>query len=299
MWKVWYYLDMTKLNRTANLNKARQVKNDEFYTMYDDVVKLFAVYDEDVRGKTLYLPFDDYEHSNFFKYYRDNFTRLGLKRLIATSYKAGEVSKRVDIVDGDMTVSDLAGDGDFFSDECQAILKSEADIVISNPPFSCIREIIKKFDESGKQFALMAHITILCYPYVFNKLASDTYFCGLTTSLYFATDFEGKGRTASVPCTTLNNVKPVKQLTYKKRNFQEEIYKVDGEDELHTINKLDVLDHVPAHITKLAVPITILGTVFEDEWQLVGETNEVKVGGVKKFHRIIIQRKPLPEPEDL
>ena len=290
---------MTKLNKVAKLNKAREVKNDEFYTRYEDVVKLFAVYDEDVRGKTLYLPFDDYQHSSFFKYYHENFTRLGLKRLIATSYKAGEVSKRLDIVDGVMTVSDLSGDGDFFSDECQAILKSEADIVISNPPFSCIREIIKKLDEAGKQFALMAHITLLCHPYVFSKLALDTYFCGLTMPLYFATDFDGKGRTALVPCTTLNNVKAVKQMTYKKRNFQEEIYKVDGEDDLYTINKLDVLDHVPAHITNLAVPITILGTVFEDEWQLVAESKKVKVGGVKKFQRIIIQRKPLPEPEDL
>lgn len=145
----------------------------------------------------------------------------------------------------------------------------------------------------------MTHITILCNQYVFNKLASETYFCGLTTPLQFATDFEGKGRTALVPCTTLNNIKPVKQLTYKKRNFHEEIYKVDDEDELHTINKLDVLDHVPAHITKLAVPITILGTVFEDAWQLVGETKKVKVGGVQKFQRSIIQRKPLPEPENL
>ena len=68
---------------------------------------------------------------------------------------------------------------------------------------------------------------------------------------------------------------------------------------MYTINKLDVLDHVPAHITKLAVPITILGTVFEDEWQLVAESKKVKVGGVQKFQRIIIQRKPLPEPEDL
>lgn len=299
MLKVCYYLDMTKLNKVAKLAKAREVKNDEFYTRYDDVVKLFAVYDEDVRGKTLYLPFDDYEHSNFFKYYRDNFTRLGLKRLIATSYKAGEVSKRVDIVDGDMTVSDLAGSGDFFSDECQAILTREADIVISNPPFSCIVDIIKKLDESNTQFALMAHITLLGRPHVFDNLAADKYFCGLTTPLHFATDFEGKGRTALVPCTTLNNIKPVKLLTYKKRNFQEEIYKVDGEDELYTINKLDVLDHVPVHITKLAVPITILGTVFEDAWQLVANSRKVKVGGVQKFQRIIIQRKTLPEPKDL
>lgn len=290
---------MTKLNKVANLNKAREVKNDEFYTRYDDVVKLFAVYDEDVRGKTLYLPFDDYEHSNFFKYYSDNFTRLGLKRLIATSYKAGEVSKRVDIVDGVMTVSDLAGDGDFFSDECQAILTREADIVISNPPFSCIRDIIKKLDESETQFALMTHIMLLCSPYVFNKLASETYFCGLTKPLYFATDFEGSGRTASVPCTTLNNIKAVKHLTYVKRDTSKEIYKVDDADELYTIDKLEVLDRVPAHITKLAVPITILGTVFEDAWQLVGGSSKIKVAGVQKFQRIIIQRKPLPEPEDL
>lgn len=290
---------MTKLNKTAKLKKAREVKNDEFYTRYDDVVKLFEVYDEDVQGKTVYLPFDDYEHSNFFKYYRDNFTRLGLKRLIATSYKAGKVSKRVDIVDGDMTISDLAGDGDFFSDECQNILKNEADVVISNPPFSCIVDIIKKLDESNTKFALMAHITLLSRPHVFDNLAADKYFCGLTTSLHFATDFEGKGRTASVPCTTLNNIKPVKHLTYVKLDMPKEIYEVDGEDELYTIDKLDVLDRVPAHITKLAVPITILGTVFEDAWQLVKSTRQVKVGGVQKFQRVIIQRKPLPKPEDL
>jgi hypothetical protein len=169
------------------LSKARLAKSDEFYTQYADIEKEMNAYlefDPDVfRGKTVLLPCDDPEWSNFTKYFAQNFETLGLKKLVSTSYAPSartfndqptlfesdspnfDVSKfdtdgkiftlERDISgDGRINVSDLEwdyldGDGDFRSDELKGI-RDEADIIITNPPFSLFRDFLSWIQDGEK-----------------------------------------------------------------------------------------------------------------------------------------------------
>ena len=144
-----------------NLNKAKEAKKDEFYTQLEDINNELRHYREHFRGKTVLCNCDDPRVSNFFTYFAYNFELLGLKKLITTCYKnqdvdlfsQGQCEKAVYLVyEGDKNgnhipdaeeigVLPLKGDGDFRSRECIELLK-EADIVVTNPPFSLFREYV-------------------------------------------------------------------------------------------------------------------------------------------------------------
>ena len=148
---------MTATN--SDLTMARKAKNDEFYTRYEDIaleIDTYVEYDQDVfRDKTILSPCDDPCHSNFTRYFADNFSRLGLKKMISTSYANGmtrnEAQGRICVMARDAYAQSgmpiverdgyLEGDGDFRSDEVTA-LRDEADVIITNPPFSLFREFI-------------------------------------------------------------------------------------------------------------------------------------------------------------
>lgn len=129
-----------------NLTQAKKVKNDEFYTQLSDIEKELYHYRDFFRGKVVFCNCDDPEYSNFWKYFQMNFFFLGLKKLISTHYEPGKQSYKMEIVSTDLPSGQLGipdyvktpleGDGDFRSDECIEILK-EADVVVTNPPFSC------------------------------------------------------------------------------------------------------------------------------------------------------------------
>ena len=184
----------------SNLSNARNAKNDEFYTQYHDIEKEIAAYLEynpDVfKGKTILLPFDDPEWSNFTKFFAQNFVRFGLKKLISTSYavesklyKGGyqvtmfeESAPQYDIKktkthgkiftlthdksgDGKIDINDLewdylSGDGDFNSAEVKK-LRDESDIIITNPPFSLFRNFLAWVVASEKQFLLIGNINAI------------------------------------------------------------------------------------------------------------------------------------------
>ena len=182
---------MTAKVKNSNLSAAKKTKNDEFYTQWSDIereMNAYLEYDPDVfRGKTLLLPCDDPEWSNFTKFFALHFRDYGLKKLISTSYapnsKAGfstyeptnferdnpsfnEVKSRdrgrVFVLDhkdmnadgviniNDLRWSYLKGDGDFRSEEVLA-LRREADIVITNPPFSLFREFVAWLIDGGNK----------------------------------------------------------------------------------------------------------------------------------------------------
>lgn len=129
-----------------NLTQAKKAKNDEFYTQLSDIEKELYHYRDFFRGKVVFCNCDDPEYSNFWKYFQMNFFFLGLKKLISTHYEPGRQSYKMEIVSADLPTGQLGipdyvqtpleGDGDFRSDECIEILK-EADVVVTNPPFSC------------------------------------------------------------------------------------------------------------------------------------------------------------------
>ena len=200
-----------------NLTDAKRAKQDEFYTQYADIqteMNAYLEYDPDVfRDKTVLLPCDDPEWSNFTRYFAENFAALGLKKLISTSYApASKTAKygslfeyaatrnderpknergKIFVLDHDVTGDGkinfedlewqyLKGDGDFRSEEvCR--LRDEADIIITNPPFSLFREFLAWIMEANKRFAIIGNRNAITYKEVFplikeNKIWLDNPF---------------------------------------------------------------------------------------------------------------------------
>ena len=203
------------------LGTARRAKNDEFYTQYQDIEKEMEAYLEfnsDVfRGKTILLPCDDPEWSNFTKFFAQRFAALGIKKLISTSYaadsKPSEIpyqptlfeieSPEFDEVktksngkiftltedktgDGVINVNDLEwtylkGDGDFRSEEIRK-LRDEADIIITNPPFSLFREFLAWIVGTDKNFVIIGNINALTYREVFPLIMQNKLWLGQSIS---------------------------------------------------------------------------------------------------------------------
>ena len=203
----------------SNLSNAKNAKNDEFYTQYHDIEKEINAYldfNPDVfRGKTVLLPCDDPEWSNFTKFFAQNFEAFGLKKLISTSYAPDSKSYKSDYQptlfesndpqfdeiktvqngkiytlthdktgDGKTDVNDLEwqyldGGGDFRSDEIKK-LRDEADIIITNPPFSLFRGFLAWILESGKQFVIIGNMNAITYKEVFSLIQANKIWLGAT-----------------------------------------------------------------------------------------------------------------------
>lgn len=204
------------MSDNSNLGIARSAKNDEFYTQYDDIqkeVNCYVDYNPDVfRGKTVLLPCDDPEWSNFTRFFAQNFERFGLKKLISTSYAVESklykdyeptlfetesplfdedktrVKGKIFILDSDtnhsghidihdLTWDYLEGDGDFRSAEVKK-LRDEADLIVTNPPFSLIREFIAWTLESGKMFLILGNQNVISYKDVFPHIKANKIWLG-------------------------------------------------------------------------------------------------------------------------
>lgn len=207
----------------TNFRRASEAKNDEFYTQLSDIEKELKNYKSQFRGKVVYCNCDDPFESNFFKYFASNFKELGLKKIIATSYKPspiantqlnlfGEITKlstpkgrpkitankfiinEVDDIDGDgaFDLRDIAeqlkanknnewaplkGEGDFRSEESIELLK-QADIVVTNPPFSLFREYVAQLVEHKKKFLIIGNLNAVTYKEVFSLIKNNDLWLG-------------------------------------------------------------------------------------------------------------------------
>lgn len=169
----------------TNLGAAKAAKNDEFYTQWNDIeneMQAYLEYNPDVfRGKTILLPCDDPGWSNFTKYFAERFEQLGLKKLISTSYAAGGGNGKVFVLEGENEPQwgYLAGDGDFRSDEVTA-LRDEADMVITNPPYSLFREFIAWLIEGNVEFAVIGNMNAAGCKEVFPHIKENRLWRGAT-----------------------------------------------------------------------------------------------------------------------
>lgn len=203
----------------TNLKEAKAAKNDEFYTQFHDIeieMNAYLEYDTDVfRGKTVLLPCDDPEWSNFTRYFAAKFDELGLKKLISTSYapdskkyktpfqpsffeqeapqfapSKAQVKGKIFILerdksgDGRINIDDLEwkymdGDGDFRSKEVTE-LRNEADFIITNPPFSLFREFLAWIVEGKKQFAVIGNKNCITYKEIFPLIKNNKMWLGKT-----------------------------------------------------------------------------------------------------------------------
>lgn len=198
----------------ASLGAAKTAKNDEFYTQYADIeaeMNAYVEYDPDVfRGKTILLPCDDPEWSNFTKYFAANFERFGLKKLISTSYAQGAANRQTTIFEmmspnydeskhemhgklftltrdadgsGSIDTDDiefsgyLEGDGDFRSPEVCA-LRDEADIVVTNPPFSLFQDFVKWIMDADKQFIVIGNQNSVSHKDIFPLIMKNRLWLG-------------------------------------------------------------------------------------------------------------------------
>ena len=159
--------------KNKNMHAAKRAKNDEFYTQLTDIEKELKHYKDHFKDKVVFCNCDDPEESNFFKYFKMNFTHLGLRRLVTTHYDANQPTYRLDVVragHGNRPVrTELKQNGDFRSDECVEILK-QADIVVTNPPFSLFREYVAQLVEYGKQFLIIGNKNAITYKEVFRLI---------------------------------------------------------------------------------------------------------------------------------
>lgn len=153
------------------LREAKRNKKDEFYTQLADIEAELRHYTSAFRGKSVFLNCGDAEDSNFYRYFYDNFDRLQLKKLTATSYAMSSISSdsrprrahSVEVMRGsgdqiEVSSRFLNGDGDFRSEECVDLLRS-ADIIVTNPPFSLFREFVAKLIEQEKEFLILGNMT--------------------------------------------------------------------------------------------------------------------------------------------
>ena len=172
----------------SNLHGAKKAKNDEFYTQLSDIEKECAHYRPHFKDKVVFCNCNDALHSNFAKYFSLNFEFLGLKKLICTAYKVDGVHGKVCIYEGDKNgnrVPDidewecrmLEGDGGFASEECIEFLK-EADIVVTNPPFSLFREYVALLMKYEKKFLIIGNMNAITYKEIFPLIKNNQLWAG-------------------------------------------------------------------------------------------------------------------------
>lgn len=156
----------------ANLHKAKEIKNDEFFTQLTDIEKELKHYKKHFLGKTVFCNCDDPTFSEFWRYFHLNFSELGLKKLISTHYDAKERTYKLEYEGGDDnnpeigTKTDLIENGDFRSNECLRLL-NESDIVVTTPPFSLFREYVSALMEYDKKFLIIGNMNAVKYKEIF------------------------------------------------------------------------------------------------------------------------------------
>lgn len=163
----------------ATLDLAKYNKKDEFYTLYKDIDNELSLYTNHFKGKIVYCNCDNPKYSNFWKYFYNNFKRLHLKKLIATYYNPNGSAYAWEYEGSDkaLSVTPLLGNGDFASDECIKYLK-QADIVVTNPPFSKFREYIALLIKYHKKFVVWANQNAITYKQFFPLLMNHQVWIG-------------------------------------------------------------------------------------------------------------------------
>jgi len=335
-----------------NLTSAKKAKNDEFYTQYPDIQKeigAYLMYNPDTfRGKVVYCNCDDPFESNFFKYFVLNFKRLGLKKLITTSYKPSpvantEVQLTIDAFngeklqektvekgrpkvtankfiisevsdydeDGQFNLEDIAqqlkanknnewapleGDGDFRSEECIELLK-QADIVVTNPPFSLFREYVAQLVEHGKKFLIIGNLNAITYKEIFPLVKGNKLWLGNgfhAGNAYFSVpkenvrDFASGVYDESTGLVKFRNVNWFTNLDHARRHqplqlmtmadnlkFNKKMKNKTAYDRYDNYDALEVpfTDAIPSDYDGvMGVPISFLGKYSPDQFEIIGAT---------------------------
>jgi hypothetical protein len=187
------------------LRKAKNAKNDEFYTILSDIERELRHYKGHFKNKVVFCNCDDPRVSNFFHYFSYNFEKLGLKKLITTCYKNQNIDlfsqhnieraiyleykgdkNENNIPDSEeIGIKHLKGDGDFRSKECIELLK-QSDIVVTNPPFSLFREYVAQLIKFNKKFLIVGNWNAVSYKEIFKLIKEDKVWIGINSNRNFS-----------------------------------------------------------------------------------------------------------------
>lgn len=321
-----------------NLTNAKKAKNDEFYTQWQDIEKEINAYlefDENVfKGKTVLLPCDDPEWSSFTKFFASRFEKFGIKKLISTSYASASKSYDVnyqptsfestdpeydetktitngkiftldqDITkDGKIDINDLEwhyleGDGNFNSEEVRE-LRNEADIIITNPPFSLFRDFLAWIVEVNKQFVIIGNINALTYKEIFPLIKDNKMWLGATNfnrGMYFrvpddfvyATSYKFEKEQNGIKVNRVPSVCWFSNLDHGRRhqplslmtmedNLKFNKHKdIKGKDSYSFYDNYDAIEVPTVHAIPsdysevMGVPITFIDKYNPDQFEIVG-----------------------------
>ena len=253
-----------------SLNKAKKVKNDEFYTLYSDIARELVHYQQHFKGKIVYCNCDNPEWSSFWRYFHINFDALGLKKLIATYM--GTPTYKMEYTGGndiDVTVglrTPLKGDGNFRSQECLDILK-ESDIVVTNPPFSLFREYVAQLMEYGKKFIIIGNKNSVTYKEFFPLLKDNKVWIGYNNVNDFQQPDGSVKKFGNIGWfTNLDIKKRHEKLVLWKTYTPEEYPKYDNYEAIN-VNK--VADIPSDYNGIMGVPITFLDKYNPEQFEII------------------------------
>lgn len=317
-----------------DLHAAKKGKNDEFYTQLDDISKELRHYKQHFRGKVVLCNCDDPYESNFFKYFALNFNTLGLKKLIATCYNgspiAGDelpllfeieetepkkIAYKVEISevqdynnDGAINLSDvqwliqndknvlslLKGNGDFRSQECIELLK-EADIVVTNPPFSLFREYVAQLVKYDKKFLILGNMNAITYREIFPLIQMNKLWLGngFNLSMVFKTTYpnvveanrkyvRSKGYDPDQNYVKTPAITWYTNLDYPRRHEILDLYKHYNSEEYPTYDNfsainVDKVTEIPVDYDGIiGVPITFLGSYNPDQFEIIWRGGDIE-----------------------
>ena len=280
-------------NKSSNksLRKADAVKNDEFYTRYDDIQAELNFYKDQLKDKVIYCNCDDPAESAFIDFFKLNFDYLGIKKLIGTRYQKSNLFLFADPVRQrgyrlEITAKNknnkkpvkinLKGDGDFRSPECIKLLE-EADIVITNPPFSLFREYVDQLIKFNKKFLIIGNDNAITYKEIFKLIKENKIWLGYTRVKEFGQPDGTFKKFGNVGWFTNLDVKKRHEdvILYKKYKGNESSYqKYDHYDAIN----VDRIKDIPVDYKEaMGVPITFLDKHNPEQFDIIDGLNRYSI----------------------
>lgn len=284
------------MSKNNNLCKARKEKNDEFYTLYEDIENEIINYKEQLKDKIIYCNCDKADFSNFYFYFKNNFNNLNLKKVIFTNYEENKTeSIKTEITKNGIIQKIINGNGDFRSDECISILK-ESDIVITNPPFSLFREFIQLFINNNKDFLVIGSLNCVSTKQLFPYFKDNKIFIGLNNLKFFINKEKDLIEFGNINWFTSLKTNNKKSIIFNKENKEYEKY-----DNYDAINIDKIKDIPDDYYEEMGVPITFM-LYNQDEFDIIGldyyltkekngKLSRFFINNKEKYARIIIKRR--------
>ena len=262
-----------------NLLTAKNKKNDEFYTRLEDIQKELDNYKEYFKDKIIYCNCDDIYSSNFYKYFKDNFNKLGIKKIIATNLSLDNTAYKTEFDNNSKeTRTKLRGNGDFRSEECVKLLQ-ESDIIVTNPPFSLFREYIAQLIKYNKDFLIIGNMNAATYKEIFPLFKNNQVWFGYTNPKIFITPDRTEKKFGNILWyTNLESGKRHCRINLKNYYYgNENSYpKYDNYD---AIEVSKVVNIPKDYYGLMGVPVTFLNKYCPEQFELIGHDHDLTGDG--------------------